>query len=80
VRWLNRRVASGRSRGPEGGAASLLEAAGFRLLPGVGEEGEKELQEAFRCTGSSDVKMSVWGGGVYVVEERDREGYSSKVR
>jgi hypothetical protein len=80
VRWLNRRVAGGRSRGAEGCAVSLLEADAFKVLSGVGRQGEKEPQEAFRCTGSSDVKMSVWGGGVYAVLERDREGYNSKVR
>lgn len=42
--------------------------------------GDNDPQEAFRCTGSSEVKMSVCGGGVYAVLKGEREGYSSKVR
>jgi hypothetical protein len=40
------------------------------------------LREALacRCPGSSVLKISVCGGGVYVVLEEEREGYSSNVR
>ena len=37
-------------------------------------------QEALPCTGSSDLKMSVCGGGVNVGLDDEREGYSSNVR
>jgi hypothetical protein len=79
VRWLNRRVGGGRSRSTGAGATSLLEAIGFVQLEGGCEAGANDPQEACRCSGSSDVKMSVCGGGVYAVWE-EREGYSSNVR
>jgi hypothetical protein len=60
--------------------ASLLEATGFARLSYEGEVGASDPHEALPCIGSSDVKMSVCGGGAYVVLVDEREGYSSKVR
>jgi hypothetical protein len=59
---------------------SLLEATGLGALSRGCKVGANEPQDAFRCFGSSDVKMFVCGGGVYAVLDREREGYSSKVR
>tara|TARA_R110002003_G_scaffold70_43_gene6673 strand:+ start:5989 stop:6162 length:174 start_codon:yes stop_codon:yes gene_type:complete len=53
---------------------------GFRELPYVDEVGVSDPQDALLWMGSSEVKMSVCGGGVYVVLGDTREGYNSNVR
>jgi hypothetical protein len=58
----------------------LLKVADFLELSQACGEGGNEPQEAFRCTGSAEVKMSVCGGGVYAEVVKEREGYSSNVR
>jgi hypothetical protein len=42
--------------------------------------GASEDHALVLCPGSSEVKMSVPGGGEYVVPGDEREGYSSKAR
>lgn len=73
-------MADGRSRRAAGGATSLPEAIGFGSVSCVREVGVRGPQEALWCAGSSEVKISVCGGGWKVVSGEERAGESSMVR
>lgn len=65
MRWLSRREVARCSREVEGPLCVRDE----------GDDGKgKEPQEALWCTGSSEWKMSVCGGGVNVLSGDEREG------